>query len=67
MISAANALRVSSVKTKFTSHQCSAVGPGLQGPDDDHGTIDRLVHHSIVLEFDGASQQVRKAAEKTVH
>ena len=26
--------------------------------------IDRLVHHSIVLEFDGASQRVKKAAEK---
>ena len=26
--------------------------------------IDRLVHHSIILEFDGASQRVKKAAEK---
>jgi DNA replication protein DnaC len=26
--------------------------------------IDRLVHHSIILEFDGASQRVRKAGEK---
>ncbi len=25
--------------------------------------IDRLVHHSIILEFDGASQRVKKAAE----
>ena len=28
--------------------------------------IDRLVHHSIILEFDGASQRVKKAAEKTI-
>jgi DNA replication protein DnaC len=27
--------------------------------------IDRLVHHSIILEFDGTSQRVRKAAGKT--
>ena len=27
--------------------------------------IDRLVHHSIILEFDGASQRVKKATEKT--
>ena len=27
--------------------------------------IDRLVHHSIILEFDGASQRVKKAGEKT--
>jgi hypothetical protein len=26
--------------------------------------IDRLVHHSIILEFDGASQRARKAGEK---
>ena len=26
--------------------------------------IDRLVHHSIILEFDGASQRVKKASEK---
>ena len=26
--------------------------------------IDRLVHHSIILEFDGASQRVKKAGEK---
>jgi DNA replication protein DnaC len=26
--------------------------------------IDRLVHNSIILEFDGASQRVKKAAEK---
>jgi len=26
--------------------------------------IDRLVHHSIILEFDGASQRVKKATEK---
>jgi DNA replication protein DnaC len=26
--------------------------------------IDRLVHHSIILEFDGASQRVKKAAAK---
>ncbi len=28
--------------------------------------IDRLVHHSIILEFEGASQRVKKAAEKTI-
>ncbi len=27
-------------------------------------TIDRLAHHSIILEFDGASQRVHKAGEK---
>ncbi len=27
--------------------------------------IDRLVHHSIILEFDGASQRVKKAGEKS--
>lgn len=27
--------------------------------------IDRLVHHSIILEFDGASQRVKKATEKS--
>jgi DNA replication protein DnaC len=27
--------------------------------------IDRLVHHSIILEFDGASQRVKKAAENS--
>jgi hypothetical protein len=27
--------------------------------------IDRLVHHSIILEFDGASQRVRTAGDKT--
>ena len=26
--------------------------------------IDRLVHHSIILEFDGASQRARMAGEK---
>jgi len=26
--------------------------------------IDRLVHHSIILEFDGTSQRVKKAGEK---
>jgi DNA replication protein DnaC len=26
--------------------------------------IDRLVHHSIILEFDGASQRVKRASEK---
>jgi len=26
--------------------------------------VDRLVHHSIILEFDGASQRAKKAAEK---
>ena len=26
--------------------------------------IDRLVHHSIILEFDGASQRVKQAGEK---
>ncbi len=26
--------------------------------------IDRLVRHSIILEFDGASQRARKADEK---
>ena len=26
--------------------------------------IDRLVHHSIILEFDGASQRVKKAGDK---
>jgi DNA replication protein DnaC len=26
--------------------------------------IDRLVHHSIILEFDGVSQRVKKAAER---
>ncbi len=26
--------------------------------------IDRLVHHSIILEFDGASQRARKPARK---
>ena len=25
--------------------------------------IDRLVHHSIILEFDGPSQRIQKAAE----
>ncbi len=25
--------------------------------------IDRLVHHSIILEFDGASQRVKRAGE----
>ena len=27
--------------------------------------IDRLVHHSIILEFDGASQRIKKAVEST--
>jgi hypothetical protein len=27
--------------------------------------IDRLVKHSIILEFDGTSQQMKKAGEKT--
>jgi DNA replication protein DnaC len=27
--------------------------------------IGRLVHHSIILEFDGASQRVKMAGEKT--
>ncbi len=26
--------------------------------------VDRLVHHSIILEFDGASRRIAKAAEK---
>ena len=26
--------------------------------------IDRLVHHAIILEFDGASQRAKKAGEK---
>jgi DNA replication protein DnaC len=26
-------------------------------------SIDRLMHHSIILEFDGASQQVKKATD----
>lgn len=29
--------------------------------------IDRLVHHSIILEFDGVSQRVKKAADKAAN
>lgn len=35
----------------------------FQDPMTTMAAIDRLVHHSIILEFDGASQRVKKAGE----
>jgi DNA replication protein DnaC len=35
----------------------------LKDPHTTMAAIDRLVHHSIILEFDGACQRVKKAGE----
>jgi len=56
-------------EAEFAYHLKSGVqpvGPDLQGSAH-HATmvvVDRLVHHSIILEFDGTSRRVAKAAGK---
>jgi DNA replication protein DnaC len=48
------------ISSNLVFSQCDQI---FKDPMTTMAAIDRLVHYSIILEFDGASQRVKKASE----